>query len=160
LADRVGAGDRALEVDREQDVELALPLPRRGIARQDVGAGVVDPHVDAAELVGGLRDEALACLARAEGGLHHQGASVACRDRVSDRACALGRRPVRQQDRRALGREGLSDGAANPAARARHHYVEAVESARGYPSTPAANGWRAASDESRIELTLGSLPRA
>jgi hypothetical protein len=29
-----------------------------------------------------------------------------------------------------------------------------------YPSTPAANGWRAASAESRIVLTLGSVARA
>jgi hypothetical protein len=30
----------------------------------------------------------------------------------------------------------------------------------GYASTPPANGWRAASDESRIVLRLGSLFRA
>jgi hypothetical protein len=79
-------------------------------------------------------------------------------DRLSDLARALGRGAMRDQDGRALGRIGLGDGASDPAARAGDDGAQAVEP--DYPSTPAANGWRAASDESRIVLTLGSLARA
>jgi hypothetical protein len=115
LTDRIRARDRALEVDREQDVELALPIPRRRVAGEDVGAGVVDPDVDAAELPAGFVDQPLAGFARAEIGLSDERPLA---DRVSDLARALGRRAVREQDDGALGREGLGDGAADAAARA------------------------------------------
>ena len=49
LAGGIRARDRALEVDREQQVELALPVPVGRVAGEHVGAGVVDPHVEPAE---------------------------------------------------------------------------------------------------------------
>src|SRR5829696_929584 len=72
LAGRVRARDRALEIDGEQDVELALPRPPRRLAGEHVRAGVVDPDVEAAELLARLGDQALTGLARREIGLAYE----------------------------------------------------------------------------------------
>ena len=58
------------------------------LAGEHVGAGVVDPHVDPAELVARLRDEPLARAARREVGLADEGAPAVRRDRVRDLARA------------------------------------------------------------------------
>jgi hypothetical protein len=163
-AGRVRAGDRALEVDRQQRVELAFPLPRRRLAGEHVGASVVDPHVEAAELLARRGDEPLAGLAGPQVGLADVRAAAAGRDRLGDLARALGRAAVRDQYHGSLSGEGLGDGAADPAARPGHNGVQAGEPAcpggwlrlAGQSSTPPANGWRAASAESATVLTLGS----
>jgi hypothetical protein len=81
---------------------------------------------------------------------------------------------VREQDDGALGGEGLGDRAPDAAARAgddraqtvqpapfrrrirrRRLRVRVADAAR-YPSTPAANGWRAVAPASITALTLGS----
>jgi hypothetical protein len=130
LAHRIRAGDRALQVDREQDVELALPLPRRRLAGQHVGAGVVDPHVDATERVARLRNHALARFARGEVGLADVRAPAARRDRVGHLRRALGRGAVGEQHDGSLVGVGLGDRASDPAARAGDDGVQAVQPAR------------------------------
>jgi hypothetical protein len=76
----------------------------------------------------------LARLARAEVRLRDQRAPAAPGDRVGDLAGALGRRAVRQQDRRALRGERLGDGTADPAARSGYDRAQAFQPAwpRGF----------------------------
>jgi len=119
LADRVRAGDRSLQVDGEQQVELAFPLPGRSLAGEDIRAGVVDPDVDPAELLARLGDQALAPVARREVGLPDAGA-----DRVGDLARPVGRRAMREQYDGSLGGVRLRDRASDPAARPRDDGVQ------------------------------------
>jgi hypothetical protein len=56
--------------------------------------------------------------------------------------------------------ERLGDRPADAAARARDDGARAGESRDDYPSTPPANGWRAASEEPRTSDALGSLASA
>ena len=98
-AGRVRARDRALDVDGEQEVQLALPVPAGRVAGEHVGAGVVDPHVEAAEPLARLRDERLAARARAEVGAHDDGVAAPCRDVVGDRERGRLAAAVRQRAR-------------------------------------------------------------
>ena len=141
LPGRVRAGDRALEVDGQQRVELALPLPLRRLAGEHVRAGVVDPDVEPAEPLARLGDEALAAVARREVGLADVRAPAARRDRLGDRVRALGRRAVREQNLCALGGAGLGDRASDAAARAGDDGPEAVQpSASASPPSPPRTG--------------------
>jgi hypothetical protein len=131
LAGRVGARDRPLEVDGQQRVELTLPLPLRRLAGEHVRTGVVDPDVEAAELLARVGDEALAAVARCEVGLEDERAPAARRDRVGDRARTLGRGAMREQDDGSLGGIRLCDGTADPAARAGDDGMQTVQPGRG-----------------------------
>ena len=104
-----------------------LPLPLRRLAGEHVGAGVVDPHVDPAELVVRPGHQALARVARREIGLADERAAAARRDRVGDLARTVGGVAVREQHDGSLGRICLGDGAADPAARAGDDGVQALQ---------------------------------
>ena len=117
--DRAGgvrAGDGPLEVDGQQHVELVLPVPAGLLAREHVGTGVVDPDVEAAELLFGLRHQLLAAGAGAQVRLGHERAVP---DPPRDRRRILRAVAVGHQHGGALAAERLGDGGADAAARAR-----------------------------------------
>src|SRR5215207_3704558 len=169
-AGRVRACDGALEVDGQEEIQLALPIPAGGVPGEHVGAGVVDPHVEAAEALPRLRDERLAARARTQVGARDKRAVAPCRDAVDDRVRRRLAAAVRHEHGRTGAGERLGDRGADAAARARDDGAYAVEPVLGplwgavlrlgYASAPAANGCRAASDESRICCMLGSPLRA
>ena len=169
-AGRVRARDRALEVDGEQQVELALPVPAGRLPGEHVGAGVVDPHVEAAQALARLRDERLAAArvprsARATSA-RPPAAAMPSATATRGRLAAA----VRHEHGRAGAGERLGDPGADAAARARDDRAGPVEPGlarlrrrvrRDYPSSvPPANGCRASASPSRMSCRLGSLPSA
>src|SRR3954454_14210269 len=132
----VRAGDRALEIDRQQEVELALPLPARRLAGEHVGARVVDPHVEAAEPLARLGGERLAAVA---GPQVARGDERARADPPGDGTGGGLAGAVGDEHGGAGGRERLGDRGPDAAARARDDGARALE-AGAYPSAPPANG--------------------
>jgi len=126
-AGRVRACDGALEVDGEQEVQLSLPVPAGRVPGEHVGAGVVDPHVEAAQPLARLRDERLAARARTEVGARDDRAAAACRDAVGDRERGRLAAAVGHEHGRAGAGERLRDRGADAAARARDDRAGPVE---------------------------------
>src|SRR3954469_17583063 len=164
------ARDRALEVHGQQQVELALPVPLRRVAREHVGGRVVDPHVELAEALARLGDERLAARAGAQVGARDDRAAAALRDAFRDAAGGALAAAIGHEHRRAGARESLGDGGADAGARAGDDGARAVEPARArlrrpvrrpvYPSAPPANGCRAWAWLSATCCAVGSPPIA
>jgi hypothetical protein len=114
---RIRARDGALEVDGEQQVQLALPVPAGLVAGEHVGARVVHPDVEAAEPLACLRDERLAARARREVGAGDERAAARCGDAIGNGARAVLAAAVRHEHRRAGAGERLGDRGADAAAR-------------------------------------------
>ena len=153
-AGRVRARDRALEVDGQQEVELALPVPVRRLAGEHVGARVVDPHVEAAEPLARLGDERLAAGARAEVGLRDERAAAARRDALGDRPRGRLAAAVGDEHRGAGAGERLRDRGADAAARARDDGAGAVE-----PELAGCDGVRCRATP-RFRRRTGGAPSA
>ena len=154
-ARRVGARDRPLEVDRQQEVELALPVPAGRLARQHVRARIADPHVESTEPFPGLGDQRLTAVAGAEVRLDDEPAAAGAGDPLRDRRRPVRAVPVRHEHRRARAAERLCDGGADAAARARDDGPHPVE-----PAPAGLSGHHLATwVMSRADYTMRRMPR-
>src|SRR5919198_1335551 len=126
----IRARDGPLEVHREQEIELALPLPAGGLAREHVRAGVVDPYVESAERLAGVRHQRVTAGPGAHVGLGDQCTATPRLDPLGDRGRRVRAVAVGHEDRCARATEGLGDGSADAAARAGDDGPYAVERAR------------------------------
>src|SRR3954463_1890332 len=171
--DRAGcvrAGDGALEIDGQEKVELAFPVPVGRISGEHVGSGVVDPHVQAPQPLPRLGDERVAARSRAEVGPRDERAAATGCDAVGDRVRTCLALAVRDEHRGSGGRQRLRDRGADAAARAGDDRADGVEPelARlrrvvrrsSYASAPAAKGCLASVAPSTTCWALGSEPIA